>query len=58
MYVAPGVTYPLCLIPNEILVPSEYNKFVDATGIVTPVPETVLTVKVNKKQIYLLHLQQ
>src|SRR5210317_731155 len=40
--------YPLCLIPKEILVPSEYNKFVDATGIATPVPETVLTVKLNK----------
>src|SRR6056300_552684 len=40
--------YPLCLIPKEILVPSEYNKFVDAIGIATPVPETVLTVKLNK----------
>ena len=44
--------YPLCLIPKEILVPSEYNKFVDATGIATPVPETVLTVKLIKRQIY------
>jgi hypothetical protein len=58
VYVAPGVIYPLCLIPKLILVPSEYNKFVDATGIATPVPETVLTVKLNKEADLLLHLLQ